>query len=993
MLKPLVGCALVLAGLSLGAALYPTRRAAPPSPIAATADLGAVVTTTLTLDNAGQPESVAQLYEALEPPPTPTPAPASPLPPLPALSVPLPDKPGPISVELLTALDAAPDGQSEMLVYMTDQADLSAAATTADWNERGQAVMKALREHAARTQAPLLAALRAAGHSPRPYWIVNMLTVRGDLSLAQWLGAQPGVALVDANSTYVLDDWQAETPQTTTTTLEPAWGLAKINAPAVWGDWGVRGEVIVVANLDTGVAYTHTALLPAYRGWSPTGLDHNYNWYDPTSEEEPALEPVDLVGHGTHTLGTLVGQATATSGAVGVAPGARWIAVRGCASLFCDNASLIAGAQWLLAPTDLNGENPRPDLRPHIVNNSWGGQSEDSWYTGYVEAWNASGIFSVFATGNNGVWGGCESSYTPGAYASAFAVGATDSADLIADFSSRGPTSDGRVKPDVSAPGVSIPSAWLDGTYATADGTSMATPHVAGVAALLWSANPALVGDLAATQAIITSTTLGLTSMECGDAPDAIPNNVYGWGRLDAHRAVLAARVEVPWLSLPPTVTLPADGSADVVVTLDARQVTGPGQYRARILTLNQGITTSVPVTFSVQAAANTALLTGRLHDRWSGGGIYGQVTAGGGPEARTDASGAYTLTLPHGEYSLTASAFGYLSSTTTLSLTVPSTHEITLTADLPHLQMTIPPLSATLPFAARQSTPLTLSNLGPQTLTVSAAVPILEWSMAEDAPGVTLYDLSAFPPLPLDDDMIYTYTLKPGFAIPIYGAMVDELYLSSNGWVSASETTVAQSWPACLPTYKLPPGSLAPFWADLDPSQGGKVRAGAVMSDTFVVSFEGVPPWSEAPDPAPPTYTFQLALHADGRVQFIYGALGALPEKWAIGVSQDVTRGQGLACQTKPLLLAGRSWSWLNQPAPGNWLSAAPTDLIVPPESSATLTATLSGLGYVPWRTEPFAALIRLTTNDPAQPVVDIPATASVGAPPYRFWMPIVGR
>src|SRR6202022_487780 len=122
-----------------------------------------------------------------------------------------------------------------------------------------------------------------------------------------------------------------------------------------------------------------------------------------------------------------------------------------------------------------------------------------------------------------------------------------------------GPTSDGRIKPDISAPGVAVPSTWPGGTVQFLSGTSMATPHVSGVVALLWSANPILIGDLAATERVLTSTAVARPTSECGSASTTVPNNVYGWGRVDARQAVQQARVDVPWLALPPSVSLPAN--------------------------------------------------------------------------------------------------------------------------------------------------------------------------------------------------------------------------------------------------------------------------------------------------------------------------------------------------------------------------------------------------------------------------------------------------
>ena len=134
-----------------------------------------------------------------------------------------------------------------------------------------------------------------------------------------------------------------------------------INAPQVWSDFNVRGEGIVVANIDTGVRYSHTALVRQYRGRDADGnFDHNYNWWDPL-DECAGNDPCDTDSHGTHTMGTMVGDdGDPGTNQIGVAPHAKWIAAKGC----CLDAALLSSAQWILAPTDLNGDNPRPDLRP-----------------------------------------------------------------------------------------------------------------------------------------------------------------------------------------------------------------------------------------------------------------------------------------------------------------------------------------------------------------------------------------------------------------------------------------------------------------------------------------------------------------------------------------------------------------------------------------------------------------------------------------------------
>ncbi len=953
--------------------------------ISASAPLGSTTTATLVLNNQGNPATTVQLYEAWPS------AAKNPFGFNQPLRVPLPPIDGRIDPQLQDQFRRAPDTQSEMLVYLADQADLSAAAAVLDWNARGEAVYNTLRQHALLSQADLLSQLTAQGYQPRSLWIVNAIVVHGNGALASWLAARPEVALVAANQRHQLEASPA--PATAASGATMAWGVAKINAPQVWADWGVRGEGIVIANIDTGVYFTHTALLHGYRGWSATGISHDYNWYDPT--DQPFGLPNDKNGHGTHTMGTLAGRTEGITTTIGVAPGARWIAARGCATSFCSDTDLIDSAQWMLAPTKLDGSAARPDLRPHIINNSWGESGERQWYIGYVEAWNAAGILSVFANGNYGRFG-CRTAITPASYPNAFAVGATDSDDEIADFSSRGPAFNNQIKPDLSAPGVAVESAWINGALEYLQGTSMAAPHVAGAAALLWSVNPNLIGDLATTRQILTGTTVPRYSSQCGDGATARPNNVYGWGRLDVYAAVKVARVDVPWMSMPQSVTLAANSAQTTInISLDGRQVIAPGTYTARILLVRSGITTSVPVQFTVTAAPNTALFSGKLVDHWTGRGVYGRVNFSGGPQVQADSTGIYTLTLPYGTYPLTATATGYVAQNSSINIPTQTTSVITLMANLPHVLASAPTLSATLDFGAQARFPITISNDGPQPLSITPAVPPLEWS-SEDSlsggPAAPLYDLSPFASLPLADDQIFTDALNLGFTIPIYGTLASQIYVSSNGWITINQRRGAAPGANCLPSQSLPAGSLAPFWADLDPSQGGAIRAGRVLSDTFVVSYEAVPLWQE---PAitttiAPTFTFQISLHSDGRVQYRYGRMDTLPGRWGVGTGDDALRGQSLACNRQPQSLSGRTWTLRNQATASLWLQVPPQTLTIAPNTSTTLQATLIGLGYTPWREHYAEGELRLNTNDPHQPTITLPAMVKVGAPPYQVALPI---
>lgn len=437
--------------------------------------------------------------------------------------------------------DLQANGSVTFFVVMSEHADTQSARGIRDWAARGQVVVDRLKEVAVRTQAPILRRLAGLpGVEVVPFWVVN--TIRVTISTRPALAEQVINELAardDVTSIRAEEQWQIPTPLPGTsepTVQAVEWGVNRVHAPDVWSQFGTRGEGIVVASIDTGVQFNHPALVAQYRGLQEDGsFDHDYNWYDPSLVCPPGI-PCDNAGHGTHTMGTMVGDDGA-SNQIGVAPGAVWIAAKGCESFSCSTSALLNSGQWVLAPTDLSGQNPRPDLRPHVVNNSWASSASAPFYQDTVQAWRDSGIFPAFANGNNGA-AGCGSALAPGAYPESFGVGAVDINDNIAGFSSRGPATffGAMVKPDVSAPGVNVRSSVPANAYTTMSGTSMATPHVAGVVALVWGAIPNLIGDIDSTIALLDASADTRASTQCGDAGP--PNNVYGWGIVNALAAV-----------------------------------------------------------------------------------------------------------------------------------------------------------------------------------------------------------------------------------------------------------------------------------------------------------------------------------------------------------------------------------------------------------------------------------------------------------------------
>jgi len=415
---------------------------------------------------------------------------------------------------------------------------------------RRAAVAARLRERADQAQRGAMDLLheharRGGVGDVRSYWIGNVIAVDGDLDAAVALALPPEVQTIAPNRVVTLSFPEVEATPLQAPTI--AWGVDRIDAERVWQEWGLTGEGIVVANMDSGVDWTHPDLQPKYRGYNaanPAASVHDYHWFDATGTYPDAPGPRDATAnyvpkvHGTHVMGTMVGSSPSGANVVGVAPGARWIAVK----VFDDSGRatderIIAGFQWLLAPTDLDGLRPDPARAPDVVCNSWG-DSDGSVLTfaDEIAALRAAGIIAVFAAGNSG--SGVATIDAPASYTNTLAIGSTASDDVIASTSSRGPSPWGQTKPDVAAPGVGIVSTAPGGGYATLSGTSMATPHAAGAIALMLQADRAAFG-VPTTTITTTESILRETAVDLG-APG--PDNDYGHGRVDARAAVAAVR-------------------------------------------------------------------------------------------------------------------------------------------------------------------------------------------------------------------------------------------------------------------------------------------------------------------------------------------------------------------------------------------------------------------------------------------------------------------
>lgn len=470
----------------------------------------------------------------------------------------------------------------QFLVVLAEQTD-TRPFRAADRRMRGRQIVAALRATASRTQAPL----RALAPEARAFWAANVLVVRGNKELVEILAARPEVAWIESDRPFPAVLSQPEAVESLAPPAAVEWNVAKIRAPELWA-LGVRGSNTVYANADTGVDWTHPALKNQYRGVNGASTNHNYHWWDAIHADISGngtnprgfstRSPVDDNGHGTHTTGTGAGY-DGGANQVGVAPGVRWIACRNMDEGVGRPSTYIECLQFFLAPTDLDGNNPNPDLRPDVVGNSYGCPPSELCAPNSLhlalENLRAAGVFMAVSAGNAGP--GCGSINDPPALdAASITVGATGADDAIASLSSRGPvTVDGsqRPKPELVAPGVSVRSADLNHTYTLKTGTSMASPHVAGAAALLWSGLPHFRRDVDQTQALLQRTAVPFFSAQlCGnDAPNQVPNNVYGYGRVDVAAAYYSADFDLDGVpdywelrySLDPTTSGDAEADAD----------------------------------------------------------------------------------------------------------------------------------------------------------------------------------------------------------------------------------------------------------------------------------------------------------------------------------------------------------------------------------------------------------------------------------------------
>ncbi|SEU20941.1 S8 family serine peptidase [Nonomuraea wenchangensis] len=750
-------------------------------------------------------------------------------------------EPGKIDAAVQAELEQ--DGKATFWVRMKGAADLSGARRAATKQAKAELVVESKTERAESAQRSLRKLLDARSADYTSYWIVNAVRVTADEKLATEIAKLPEVETIAPVRTLSLPKPDKATAEARVNAVE--WNIDRIGAPRVWSETGNRGEGIVVATIDSGAQFDHPELAASYRGKNPDGtVTHDYNWFDP-ARVCPTSAPCDNNGHGTHVMGTMVG-----ANGIGVAPGARWIAAKGCELSTCTDASLLAAGQWILAPTDAAGQNPRPDLAPDIVNNSWGGDGYDPWYKETVEAWVAAGIFPAFANGNEGP--ACDTSGSPGQYVISYSAGGFDVNNAVYARSSKGEGEGGEIKPNIAAPAVNVRSSTPGGTYDSYTGTSMASPHVAATVALIWSASPALQGDVANTRPLLDSTAVDVNDTSCGGT--AADNNVWGEGRLDAYAAVNAApRGETGDLS--GTVTsggAPLAGATVTVTGAVTRTVTtgADGAYTIpRLLEGDYELTAAKfgydTATARVTIAAGQSATADLPMTQKAGGTVSGTVSTAGTPEAGatvaargtpvsavTDAAGRYSLTLPEGAYELTVTP------------------------------------------ASRCSTPATAEVTVSGNVTKDIELPLRGDGFGYTCKGGAQPYVAGTEKLALTGDDDAAQVTLP-FPVPFYGAGQSRAWIATNGFLTFADSRVTTASNGNLPTTSTPNHAVYPYWDDLIvDARAGVYTAvtGTAPHRAFVVEWRDVTFYNDSAQ----RISFSALLGEDGSISFRYKDLGS---------------------------------------------------------------------------------------------------------------------
>lgn len=741
---------------------------------------------------------------------------------------------------------------------------------------------------------------------------------------------------------------------------------ADIDAVRAWNvSTGSRN--VIVAVIDTGVDYNHPDL--AANIWTNAdeipgnGIDddangyvddvHGYDWVNSDGD------PFDDNGHGTHCAGTI--GAVGDNG-VGVA-GVNWqVSIMALKFLSAGGSGSTANAVLAVDYATANGA--------HLTSNSWGGGGFSQTLYDAIARANAAEISFIAAAGNNGTNNDTGPHY-PSNYdlPNIVSVAATDHNDNKASFSNYG-----LVSVDLGAPGVNILSTQPGGGYRQLSGTSMATPHVAGAAALVKSLFPSIPAAQLKT-ALMTSAD-PVTSLRVDG-----PTPVASGGRLNAFFAI-AAPDDVPPGSIGDLATSDP-GSNTMVLSWTATGddgTTGTASfYQVRYSTS--------PIDESTFASASRAgnepqplpVGTGQsmeVRGLSHGTTYYFAIKAYdefGNPGPISNLATGTTLPPPTVSASpLTIEAALLTGGTADRTVMLSNVGVGTLDFSIPAPALSEPTVSAFDPLVLDKDEPDPRPGIlgagGPDAFgyrwvdSNEPGGPAFQW-VDISTTGTLVADVTT------DDDTSAPIAL--GFSVPFYGTTFNSMRVSSNGWLSFTSSSTAYSNQP-LPNAGAPENLIAPFWDDLNP--GGVAR---IYFQSFgsraIVQWHQVPRYSEAGS----SMTFQAIVDASGSVTFQYLSLVGTVNSATVGI-QNGTRTTGLTTAFNQAYLAnGLAVRYTQLP---QWLTVSPTSGRLRAGESMPLNVHLDAA-----RLEggTYPGTINILNNDPANPNVAVSVTLTVtGAP-----------
>ncbi len=824
--------------------------------------------------------------------------------------------------------NAQPDEYIRTIVVLNNRVDIleldqqlySSGATP---QERAYTVITKLKKKAQETQGSLVQYLSAKEAVDdvfefQTFWVTNAIMVEAKPSVIEELSIRSDIDYIDIDPIL---DWDkpvesSEAPRRDEKSpggIEP--GLEVINAPELWA-MGITGEGQIVMNIDTGVDISHPAINYKWRG-NHVPLDQA--WFDPNTGSDT---PTDCDSHGTHTMGTMCGLETATGDTIGVAIGAEWIAAKTiCSSPHTSNS--LNAFQWAMDP---DGDPGTTDDMPAAISNSWWDPSSNAdlcgdanVYYSTLNAVEAAGIAVVFSAGNSGP--GAQTITAPKNLntdeVNIWATGAIDGSsylggndDPIASFSSRGPSDCGGegsllIKPEASAPGVSVRSSTLGTSYGYKSGTSMASPHVAGAVALLKQFAPSLTGHEIKMALYNTAVDLGTVGED----------NDYGMGVIDVYAAFLSLGTPD---DVPPTQitdldainvysngydlvwTAPFDESQNGVVAYDIRVSSTP-------INNDTDFANATQISYGTPASAGTMevyQVSGldfndikyyaiKSRDIWNNVSMMSNVVM-------AETFGAPAITVAPEQLDYPAVEVGTVFDDA-IVITNSSDQQSTL-------DYTVSLENNTFPMGAVTGQIIAKHNGNQSKSIEEKGAPISSGGQSFDGAGGPdggnyVWRDSNDPNGPVyvwndisttgteltfsngNQDDGWSNSLALGFSFNFYGTNYTSVRFTSNGLISFDPLTSSFRTNKEIPEATTPNNFIAPFWDDLT----GK-NQGAYFyqqdGDKFIIQFNDLQKYYGAAQGGPSGhYTFQVVIDASGKIKIYYKEMNGAVDEATVGI------------------------------------------------------------------------------------------------------------